>query len=217
MTAEHGSGGVARSPQAPALAMPRPRPVRRLPTPRASLLAAVVAALLIAQAPRPAAAQKLEPSLRDAVEAVQGGRYGEALEGAERALAANPSGILARFVKAVALAGEGRVEEAEAIYRALIAEYPELPEPHNNLAVLLAQRGDLDGARRELELAVAIAPGYTLAAENLGDVHVRLAILAYRRAAQRPPVASGVQAKLRRAEEIGKQLRSEIAPGAREP
>jgi len=177
----------------------------------------MLAALSVLLAALPAAGQRLAEPMRDAVEAVQAGRYAEALERAERALAANPTNALARFVKAVALAGEGRPDEAEPIYRALIAEYPELPEPHNNLAVLMAQRGDLDGARRELEMAVGIAPGYALAAENLGDVQVQLAIRAYRQAARQPPVASGLQAKLRRAEEIGKQLRSDTAPAVRAP
>jgi tetratricopeptide (TPR) repeat protein len=86
-------------------------------------------------------------------------------------------------VRAVVLADSGRRDEAVAALRAIIADYPELPEPRNNLAVFHAAQGNYALAREELELAIAAAPDYAIAHENLGDVHARLALSHYERAA----------------------------------
>jgi Flp pilus assembly protein TadD len=69
-----------------------------------------------------------------------------------------------------------------ATLTSLVADFPELPEVHNNLAVLHAARGNLDLARTELELAIAASPEYAPAVENLGDVYARLAARQYERA-----------------------------------
>jgi Flp pilus assembly protein TadD len=89
----------------------------------------------------------------------------------------------ARFLKGVALTALGRDDEALAQFLALAADFPELPEPHNNLAALYARKGQLDLARRELELAIAADPSYGIANENLGDIYVRLAAQQYELAA----------------------------------
>ncbi len=73
---------------------------------------------------------------------------------------------------------------AIATFRALIEDYPELPEPYNNLAVLYAQRGEYDSARLALETAVRTAPNWAVARENLGDIYARLAAQEYDRAAK---------------------------------
>ncbi len=69
----------------------------------------------------------------------------------------------------------GRRDEAIATFQGLTEDYPELPEPHNNLAVIWAKRGSYDKARIELQAALAINPDYAIAHENLGDVYSRLA------------------------------------------
>jgi Tfp pilus assembly protein PilF len=61
----------------------------------------------------------------------------------------------------------------------LLADFPELPETRNNLAVLYAQKGEYALARDELERAVQAAPDYAVAHENLGDVYERLAEVEY--------------------------------------
>ena len=71
-----------------------------------------------------------------------------------------------------------------ATFRALIEDYPELPEPYNNLAVLYAQRGEYESARVALETAVKAAPDWWVAHENLGDIYARLAAAEYDRAAK---------------------------------
>jgi tetratricopeptide (TPR) repeat protein len=82
-------------------------------------------------------------------------------------------------MKGLALTDEGKTEDAMAIFRAVIADYPELPEPRNNLAVLYAQKGEYAQARDELERAIQTAPDYAVAHENLGDVYARLAEVEY--------------------------------------
>jgi Flp pilus assembly protein TadD len=79
----------------------------------------------------------------------------------------------ARFMKGVALTDSGKTDAAISLYLALLADFPELPEVRNNLAVLYAQKGNYAGARDELEAALLAAPDYTIAYENLGDVYAR--------------------------------------------
>jgi tetratricopeptide (TPR) repeat protein len=64
----------------------------------------------------------------------------------------------------------------------LTQDYPELPEPYNNLAVLYAGPGQYDKARVTLEMAIRTNPNYATAHENLGDIYVRLASQAYNKA-----------------------------------
>ncbi|MEE8523497.1 MAG: hypothetical protein V3T72_06165 [Thermoanaerobaculia bacterium] len=62
------------------------------------------------------------------------------------------------FLEGVALADRGAVEEAEAVFRSLIATYPQLPEPYVNLAALLFAGGDEGGASRMAESALLAHP-----------------------------------------------------------
>jgi Flp pilus assembly protein TadD len=64
---------------------------------------------------------------------------------------------------------------------ALTQEYPELPEPHNNLGVMYALKGDYPKAKASLDTALGANPNYAVALENLGDVLVNLARQAYER------------------------------------
>lgn len=49
----------------------------------------------------------------------------------------------ALFFKAVSLQGEGKVDEAEALYRELLARNPRVVSAHNNLGMLLNATGRL--------------------------------------------------------------------------
>ncbi|HTH59252.1 MAG TPA: tetratricopeptide repeat protein [Paraburkholderia sp.] len=94
----------------------------------------------------------------------------------------NPRDVQAKFKRATVLARLGRDDDAIAAFRELTQQYPELPEPYNNLAALLAKQGRLDEARVALETATRANPSYALAFENLGDLYLRLADASYRRA-----------------------------------
>ena len=78
----------------------------------------------------------------------------------------------------------------------LTEDYPELPEPYNNLAVLYASQSQYDKARAALEMAIRTNPSYATAHENLGDVYAKLASQAYSKALQLDSNNAGVQPKL---------------------
>ena len=84
-----------------------------------------------------------------------------------------------RFLKGVILSQRSQRDEAVAVFVGLTQDYPELPEPYNNLAVIYAAQGQYDKARGALETAVRVSPNYATAYENLGDVYAALAARAY--------------------------------------
>ena len=112
------------------------------------------------------------------------GKSAQALAQAERYLADRPRDPQMRFLKGMAQSEGGQSAEALATFLQLTQDYPELPEPYNNLAVLYAGQGQYDKAREALENAIRTNPAYATAHENLGDVHLRLAAQAYEQALQ---------------------------------
>ena len=124
-------------------------------------------------------------SLRDARRLIAEKKYTEAIAMLDKLSAERPREPQARFLKGLALSDSGKTNEAIAIFQAVLGDYPELPEPHNNLAVLYAQKGEYGLARDELEAAISAAPDYTIAYENLGDVYARLAVVNYEKAVAR--------------------------------
>lgn len=97
------------------------------------------------------------------------------------------------FLRARALAALGRLPEAATAYREMTEKYPELPEPWNNLAVVLVAQGQLDQAQDALLMALRTQPDYAAAQANLGDVLVLQAQRAYARAAEMGSTAAARQ------------------------
>jgi len=124
-------------------------------------------------------------SLKDARTLIAEKKYPEAIEVLDKLHTQRPREPQARFLKGLALADSGKTDEAIATFQAVLGDYPELPEPHNNLAVLYAQKGQYGLARDELEAAISAAPDYVVAYENLGDIYARLAALNYEKAVAR--------------------------------
>ncbi|MDE1556594.1 MULTISPECIES: tetratricopeptide repeat protein [Comamonas] len=112
------------------------------------------------------------------------GKTAEAIAKADQYLGSNPRDPQMRFLKGVAQSQAGDLTAATATFEALIEEYPELPEPYNNLAVIYASQNQLDKASSALEMAVRNNPNYAVAHENLGDIYARLAHDAYQRSLQ---------------------------------
>jgi tetratricopeptide (TPR) repeat protein len=106
----------------------------------------------------------------------------EALALVETALASKPRDPQMRFWRGLLLDRQGQRDLALQIYRDLTQDYPELPEPHNNLGVILAAKGDLQGARAAFEMALRTNPAYAIAHENLGDIWMQLARQSYQQA-----------------------------------
>lgn len=103
---------------------------------------------------------------------------------------------LARFLKGVILSEQDKTEEAITIFRALTDEFPELPEPYNNLAVIYAGQGEYDKARQSLEMAIRTHPSYATAHENLGDIYAKLASQSYDKALRLDRGNASAQTKL---------------------
>ena len=137
-----------------------------------------------------------------------------ALASIEKVLAAKPDDQDARFLKGVALAEDGRVTEAMEVYQRLTQDFPELPEPYNNLAVLYASRGDFERARQALDMAIRANPKYAVAQENLGDVYIQLAARAYERAAQIDPANRSAPRKLTLSREVVRRKPRPAPPAA---
>ena len=83
--------------------------------------------------------------------------------------------------------GQGQAAAAMATLQGLTQSFPELPEPHNNLAALLARQNRYAEALLALQAAVLARPDYATALENMGDVYVALAIEAYQNANRSMP------------------------------
>jgi Flp pilus assembly protein TadD len=119
-----------------------------------------------------------------------------ALEGIDKGLQNSPRDAQLQFLRGVALADLKKTDSAILIFTGLTQDFPELPEPYNNLAVLYATEGDLDKAKGALEAAIKALPNYALAHENLGDLYLQLAARQFDRAAKANPKSPFAARKL---------------------
>jgi tetratricopeptide (TPR) repeat protein len=136
------------------------------------------------------------------------GDLAAALQRAEAALAARPADPSLRFVHGVVLMDLQRDEAALAVFTALSQEYPGLPDPYNNIALLDARAGQLEPALLALETALRNDPGHRLARANLGQVHLMLAVQAWDQLAAGGPLEPALQRRLEAA-------RALVSAGAR--
>jgi Flp pilus assembly protein TadD len=124
------------------------------------------------------------------------GKTAEALTKADAYIAGKPRDPQMRFLRGVILTEQGKQADATAAFTQLTQDFPELPEPYNNLAALYAAQSQFDKARAALETAIRLNPNYATAYENLGDVYVRLAAQQYTRAQQFASANATVAPKL---------------------
>ena len=125
-----------------------------------------------------------------------------ALDRANRYLAQTPKDAQVRFLKGLILADQGKANDAIAEFTGLTEDFPELPEPYNNLAVLYASQNKFDAAKNALEMAIRTHPGYAMAHENLGDIYARMASIAYGKALALDGKNASAQTKLARLREV---------------
>jgi tetratricopeptide (TPR) repeat protein len=148
------------------------------------------------------------------------GDLNTALTRANQFLAKNPKDAQVRFLKGLILADQGKSAEAIQVFTALTEDYPELPEPYNNLAVLYAAEGKYDAAKNALEMAIRTHPSYATAHENLGDLYAKMASQAYDKALQIDNSNKTAQTKLALIKDMmsGKPPRTSVAvPAANKP
>jgi tetratricopeptide (TPR) repeat protein len=134
--------------------------------------------------------------IEDANKLFKQGQRSQALDKVNDYLANKPKDAQARFLKGLILTEQGKTADAIKIFSALTDDYPDLPEPYNNLAVLYAGQGQYDKARLLLEMAISTHPSYATAHENLGDIYAKMASQAYDRALQLDHGNPATQTKL---------------------
>lgn len=130
------------------------------------------------------------------------GNLGKALEQADAYLATRPKDAQMRFQKGLILTEQNRIADATKVFSSLSEEYPDLPEPYNNLAVLYASQGQYDKAKSALEAAIRTHPSYSTAHENLGDIYAKMASQAYGKALQLDKSNATAQTKLAMIKEL---------------
>ena len=139
---------------------------------------------------------------KDATKLYQQGKLDQALSKVNGALAQQPKDAQGRFLKGLILTEMKKGADAIQVFAGLTEDYPELPEPYNNLAVLYASQGNYDKAKAALELAIHTHPSYATAYENLGDIYAQLARRSYDKALQLDKSNITAQGKLSMVKDI---------------
>ncbi len=115
---------------------------------------------------------------------VKAKKYPEAIDLINQRLKQTPGNVQLRYLKARMQIEMRQWEPAKKTLIEITQQFPELPEPYNNLAALAANQGNWVEARDYLELALKLRPSYTTASANLGEVYIRLGAEAYDNAAK---------------------------------
>jgi len=90
-------------------------------------------------------------ALSDAQTLFASGKHDQAMSKVNEHLKSQPKSAEARFLKGLILVEQGDTGSAIDVFTALTRDYPELPEPYNNIAVIHAAEGDYDSARLALQ------------------------------------------------------------------
>jgi len=177
-------------------------------TPSLAHLAAFILGLVMSVTVSLANAQ----TLPDIQRLMKQGQMPQALEKVDVYISTKPKDAAGRFLKGLILTEIGRPADAILVFTKLTEDFPELPEPYNNLAVLYAQQKQYDKARSALEMAIRTHPSYSIAHENLGDVYAKLATQAYGKALQLDASNTATQTKLSMIKEL---IGTSSKPGAK--
>ena len=119
-----------------------------------------------------------------------------ALKQLEARLSTRPDDSRAAYLKGLVLMQLGRSEEAERWYKMMQANFPDLPQPGNALAVIYAGRGDLPAAEAALRALLEKHPDHTSARVNLARLYVQMAQAEYEKALKEQPDNAMIARKL---------------------
>lgn len=144
----------------------------------------------------------ISTAITQAQRLITAAQYDDAIKTLDSALKLTPRDPRLRFTYGLALTEQGKPAEALDVFTQLTQDYPELPEPFNNLAVLYAARGELDRAKFALDGALRALPNYSVAHENMGDVFLRMSIRAYEQAQNTDRGNTTAQSKLTLARDL---------------
>ena len=125
-----------------------------------------------------------DPITRNAVPSqveklIKARKYEDAVTQINADLKKTPRNVQLRFVKARLQIEMRQFDQAKKTLVEITQQFPELPEPYNNLAAIAANQGQWIEARDYLELALKLRPSYAIASANLGEIYVRLGAQAY--------------------------------------
>ncbi|MDB5927871.1 MAG: hypothetical protein JWN13_6807 [Betaproteobacteria bacterium] len=134
--------------------------------------------------------------LQEANQLFRQGQFDRAMERVNSYLSSRPKDARGRFLKGLIFTEQNKPNDAIKVFTDLSQDFPELPEPYNNLAVLYASQGQYDKARNSLEMAIRTHPSYATAHENLGDIYAKMASQAYDKALQLDRGNQAAQSKL---------------------
>jgi tetratricopeptide (TPR) repeat protein len=126
---------------------------------------------------------------------INSGQWDKAQKEVDQRLQVAPTDPQMRLLLSRIQDAQGQTQAAMDTLQALTQSFPELAEPHNNLAVLLARENRHADALASLQAAVQARPDYAVALENMGDVYAALASQAYAKALQITPQQRRIQAK----------------------
>lgn len=144
-----------------------------------------------------------------AEEMISKGRDAMAINILRKEVKKNPQDFKAWFMLGVTEAKRRQFHDAIQAFNKVIELQPKLAEPHNNLAVIYNELGDLRAAVRELEASLELNPAYGTAHENIGDLYVKLAAQSYKQA-----LVKGDNAMLQQRYERLLRIHGEENPGA---
>ncbi len=120
----------------------------------------------------------------DVEKLVKARQFPEAIDLINSRLKKTPQNVQLRFLKARLQIEMKEYDQAKKTLITITQQFPELPEPYNNLAAIAANENKWIEARDYLELALKLRPSYSVASANLGEVYVRLGAQAYDDAAK---------------------------------
>jgi tetratricopeptide (TPR) repeat protein len=149
--------------------------------------------------------------LKDAAKLYQQNKFDAAMTKVNGVLTQTPKDAQGRFLKGLILTEQKKITDAIQMFTSLTEDYPELPEPYNNLAVLYAGQGNYDKAKAALELAIHTHPTYGTAYENLGDIYAQLARRSYDKALQLDKSNATAQSKLAMVKDLFQPPRPTLA------
>jgi Flp pilus assembly protein TadD len=172
------------------------------------LILAIACAALVAAAPAAPQQPRAPSPATEIATLMKAGRNDEALQRADARLKDNPRDAQVRFMRGVILTEQGKIVEATVAFETLIQEFPELPEPYNNLAVIHAAQGRYESAYRLLQQSLIAQPNYVTAYENLGDLYLSMAEQAYGKALGLDASNRVAKAKLEAARELNVRIRA---------
>ena len=91
-----------------------------------------------------------QDELQDVNQMLKAGQFDQALTRVNTYLSSRPEDARGRLLKGLSLAEQNKANDAIKVFTELTQDFPDLPGPYNNLAVLYAAQGQYDKARGAL-------------------------------------------------------------------